>query len=108
MMLIDSQKVFDTVGHGKLLQKLGVIGLSDDSVLWLKSYLSNHIQYVDVNRIRWDPGEITCGVPPGSILGPLLLLINVNSMVSAVYCELFLYADASAQMISGKITAEIT
>ena len=46
------------------------------------------------------PGEVTCGVPQGSILGPLLFLVYVNDMASAVKCKLLLYADDSALMVS--------
>ena len=53
------------------------------------------------------PGFITCGVPQGSILGPLLFLVYVNDMVSAVKCKLLLYADDSALLVSGKDITKI-
>ena len=49
-----------------------------------------------------DRGEVTFGVPKGSILGPLLFLIYVNDMESAVDCDPLLYADDSALLIRGK------
>ena len=55
---------------------------------------------VDVNSVHSDPKSIVCGVPQGSILGPLLLLIYVNDMERAVSCKLLLYADDSAPLVS--------
>ena len=54
-----------------------------------------------------EPKGVTCGVPQGSILGPLLFLLYVNDMASAVRCKLLLYADDSALIASGKIVADI-
>ena len=48
-----------------------------------------------------DQGQVTCGVPQGSIVGPLLFLIYVNDMESAVDCDLLLYADDLALLIQG-------
>ena len=54
-----------------------------------------------------EPKGVTCGVPQGSILGPLLFLLYVNDMASAVRCKLLLYADDSALIASGKKVADI-
>ncbi len=50
---------------------------------------------------------VTCGAPQGSILGPLLFLIYVNDIRSAVDCELFLYADDTALLVSSKCVFEL-
>ena len=102
MVLIDLQKAFDTVDHPILLKKLEAIGLTNSSVTWFDSYLTNRKQVVDNNGTFSDPRTVPCGVPQGSILGPLLFLIYVNDMESAVSCRLILYADDSALVISGK------
>ena len=66
---------FDTVDHGILLQKLELYGLQDITLKLFKDYLSNRIQYVTYNGIKSMTDIIECGLPQGSILGPLLFLI---------------------------------
>ena len=89
--------------------KLGAIGCDDRSVNLFNSYLSNRSQFIDIKGTLSDWGEVTCGVPQGSIfiLGPLLFLIYVNDMESAVDCDLLLYADDSALLIRGKNIIDI-
>ena len=100
MILIDLQKAFDTVDHGILLSKLETVGVT--SVTWFKSYLSNRKQCVEVNGVQSDFLPITCGVPQGSILGPLLFLLYINDMSASLDCDLSLYADDSALIFSHK------
>ena len=59
------------------------------------------IQFVDIKGTLSDQGEVTCGIPQGSILGLLSFLIYVNSMESVVNCDLLLYVDDSALLIRG-------
>ena len=93
MNLIDFKKVFDTIDHDVLLQKLYAIGFSKHTVNWFQSYLSNRSFLVNLGNNFSKSASVSCGVPQGSILGPLLLLIYVNDMSQAVKCDLFLYAD---------------
>ena len=60
---------------------------------WFESYLSGRIFKVNVDKKFSDPGNLTCSIPQGSILGPLLFLLYLNDMSQAVKCELFLYTD---------------
>ena len=99
-VLIDLQKTFDTVNHGILLNKLRAIGIN--STDWFASYLSNRSQCVEVDGIRSDFLPITCGVPQGSILGPLLFLLYINDMSISLNCQLSLYADDSALFFAHK------
>ncbi len=107
MILIDLQKAFDTVDHEILLKKLNAVGAGDVVVSWFKSYLADRKQFVDINCTLSAPEDVTCGVPQGSILGPLLFLLYVNDMPSSVSCDLMLYADDSALIVSGKIVQAI-
>ena len=61
--------------------------------MWFKSYLSNRKFKVNLNQIFSEPGNLLCGVPQGSILGPLLFLRYINDIPQSVNCELLLYAD---------------
>ena len=93
LILIDLQKAFDTIDHEILLKKMGCIGFSEKVISWFESYLSGRTFKVNIDKKFSDPGNLTCGVPQGSILGPLLFLLYVNDMPQAVKCDLFLYAD---------------
>jgi len=102
MILIDLQKAFDTIDHKILLQKLKCIGVSVPATNWVKSYLTNRITFVEIEGSKSSEKEIMCGVPQGSILGPLLFLIYVNDMCQAVKCDLLLYADDSCLTVTHK------
>ena len=62
---------------------------------------------VEVNGTLSPPLPITCGVPQGSILGPLLFLVYVNDMASACDCDLFLFADDSALLVSDRNSSQV-
>ena len=102
MILIDLQKAFDTINHKILLDKLVYLGFSKTAILWLKSYISNRSFIVNVENDYSDPGDLNCGVPQGSILGPLLFLLYVNDMPQAIECDLLLYADDSVLIFTHK------
>ena len=93
MIFIDLQKAFDTIDHDIFLMKLRCIGFSNSTILWYRSYLENRTFQVNIENDYSNLGKLNCGVPQGSILGPLIFLIYVNDMPQAVDCDLFLYAD---------------
>ena len=99
MALLDVQKAFDGVNHDILCTKMDSIGINSD---WFRSYLSNRHQLVSVNGTFSNECKVTCGVPQGSLLGPLLFLIYCNDLELAVNCKLMLYADDSVLIVSDK------
>ena len=107
MILIDLQKAFDTINHDILLKKMSLAGFSCQSITWFESYLSNRRFQVSIKNKYSNVANINCGVPQGSILGPLLFLLYVNDMPQAVDCELFLYADDSCLVYQHRDAKEI-
>ena len=107
MVLLDLQKAFDTVDHSILIRKLEALGLCPSSIKWFRSYLEDRVQLVQLHDTLSTPNSVTCGVPQGSIMGPLLFLCYVNDMVAATGSKLMLYADDSAIITSGKHVDEI-
>lgn len=95
LCLLDLSKAFDCVPHRELLDKLSQLGITDS---WFHSYLENRTQSVKIGRILSEPRSVSCGVPQGSILGPLLFLIDVNDIPRVIKqsspgTEVAVYAD---------------
>ena len=93
-IFVDFQKAFDTVDHQILIQKLNYYGIRGIANNWFSSYLQNRTQFVSINGFDSNVNAICCGVPQGSILGPLLFLIYINDLHFAIkYCKVHHFAD---------------
>ena len=102
-VFLDFSKAFDTVDHAILLDKMFIYGVQTITLQWFKDYLTGRSQYVTYNGFKSNNSEIKCGVPQGSILGPLLFLLYFNDL-ALVYeaCFSILFADDSNMFISRK------
>ena len=94
-VFIDLKKAFDTVDHG-IANK------------WMCSYLMNRYQYVNINGTNSDYMNVLCGVPQGSILGPILFILYINDMCNvSTLLKPILFADDTNLFYSGKDIKEL-
>ena len=100
---IDLSKAFDTISHSTLIDKLpdfGITGISQD---WFSNYLFGRYQLVTYKGQQSSLEPIFCGVPQGSILGPLLFLLHFNDVTTALSnCQIVKYADDTVIFYSHK------
>ena len=108
-IFIDLQKVFDTVNHDILLSKLEHYGVRGCALEWFRSYLSDRKQYVSVNGSNSSLLSINCGVPQGSVLGPLLFLLYINDLPNASKkLSFYLFADDTNIYYESKDLSDLT
>jgi len=100
-VFLDLSKAFDTIKHDILLEKLVYYGIRGPALNWFKSYLTDRFQQVTYSKKLSRLTTILCGVPQGSILGPLLFLIYINDITK---CSdnllMYLFADDTTVFIT--------
>lgn len=101
-VFIDLKKAFDVVNHPTLLNKLSLIGIRGKVLSIIETYLQDRPQFVKIENISSDEMMNNCGVPQGSILGPLLYSLMVLSMrLAALTGRYFNFADDTVLLYSG-------
>ena len=90
---LDISKAFDRVWHDGLIYKLKRCGVSGDLLSLIQSFLKDRKQRTVLNGQNSNWGDISAGVPQGSILGPLFFLAYINDLAAEVKCNVKLFAD---------------
>ena len=80
VIYLDFKKAFDSVPHKRLVAKIKSYGLGEPLVSWIEAFLSDRRQFVMIGNQASHTRKVLSGVPKGSILGPLLLLIYINDI----------------------------
>lgn len=94
LISLDYSKAFDMIDHKLLISILHYIGLENNAIKLVSSFLSDRIQQVKLNNKTSTALNVTCGVPQGSILGPILYAIyTCNFHTCLSYCGYHYYAD---------------
>ena len=107
-LFVDLSKAFDTVSHSLILDKLPAYGISGNEKAQFTDYLFHRKIRVNYKGTLSTPIPIQCGIPQGSILGPLLFLLHFNKLPSLLKsCRMIMYADDTILFYSHKDMKEI-
>jgi len=113
ILFLDLSKAFDCVAHELLLKKAENYGLRGKAQDWLRSYLKDREQYVEIRmehgHVRSSSRRVECGVPQGSVLGPLLFTLYINDLPHFISdkADIVMYADDCALVVSDKDQAAL-
>lgn len=106
---VDLSKAFDTLNHSILLSKMAHYGVRGTALSWFESYLKDRSQFIEIDKVSSHRQNISCGVPQGSILGPLLFLLYINDITrSCNSCDMVIFADDTNLLFHHKDSSYIS
>jgi retron-type reverse transcriptase len=102
-LFIDVAKAFDSIDHHILFRKLETYGLRGVVLDWFRDYLSNRFQFIETNYDSSALKSVRCGMPQGSVLGPMIFLLYINDLPS-IHNDIksVLYADDTTLIVTDR------
>ena len=108
VVFLNIKKAFDTVNHDILLKKLEMYGLGDSALALLRNYLTDRTQKCQLQGMLSEQRTITCGIPQGSILGPLLFTLYINDLPNCLkHTTPRMFADDTSLTAAGETLGEV-
>jgi hypothetical protein len=103
VLIFDLSAAFDTLDHKILARKLTSLNFSDQSLMWINSFLERRVQQVQVGRTLSSARHIGVGVPQGSVLSPLLFLLYISDIENWIQAaSVHGYADDTTMTMSSQ------
>ena len=108
VVFIDLTKAFDTIDHKIILHTMSYLGVDQAAIKWFSWHLSGRTQRCSGNGKLSTTRTLSCGVPQGSILGPLLFLIYINDLPNSLWDAVpRMFADDTNLTLSAKTLTEL-
>jgi ribonuclease P/MRP protein subunit RPP40 len=101
---LEFQNAFDKVPHQRLLKKVQALGINGTAYTWIEDRLKNRTQRVQFGEDSSNWTSVLCGVPQGSVLGPILFLIYINDIDDGIESKILKFADVTK--LYRRITSE--